>query len=329
MRTLTALLLLVPALPAQPPTCPSVAPSKIGLTVRSDLTPGPYPYAAASADFWIFCESAPLTTGVPVDIQIQGPLTVFGNNTVYRESDRVNAFPFILNMLTTTLPHPAAAQPPALLINARDGHNVLPVTITFTDEPFIQVADESLTFMFPGDSAAQRLTLWFANAAARMPFSVSTENAPWLSVTPASGSGYAELTVQPDVSNLSFGNYMGYVVITAPGAVNSPLKIPVRFLVPVPQLLAYPQALSFSQTAGASAPAQQISITVDPFAAQTFRIVSDAAWLSATPPEGTTPATVSVNVNGTGLAPGTYSSQLRFVAEPANPAIVNVTLRIQ
>lgn len=329
MRVLTPLLLLTATLPAQPPTCPRMVPSHIGLTLSSDLIPGPYPYATASAGFWIFCDSAPLTTGVPVDMQIQGPLTVFGMDRIYPESDRTYVFPFILRTLSTTVSHPAGDQPPALLINARDGHNVLPVTITFTDAPFIQVADKSLTFTFPGYSEAQSLTLWFANATTRMPFTVSTENAPWLSVTPTSGSGYTEVTVRPDPTNLSFGNYMGYVVITAAGTINSPLKIPVRFLVPLPQLLALPQIISFSQTAGASAPAQQISVNIDPNSAQPFRIVSDAAWLSATPTEATTPATISVNVNGTDLAPGTYFGQLRIVADTASPAVVNVTFRIQ
>jgi hypothetical protein len=329
MRILAALLLLTATLPAQPPTCPRMVPSQIALTLSNDLIPGPYPYTTASADFWIFCDSAPSTSGVPLDIQTQGPLTVAGNNIIYRESDRTYAFPFTLRTLSTTVSPAAGDQPPALLIHARDGHNVLPVTITFTGSPFIYVADKSLTFEFPGGSEAQKLTLWFPNATTRMPFTVSTENAAWLSVTPTTGSGYTELTVRPDPTGLSFGNYMGYIVITAAGTINSPFKVPVRFLVPVPQLLANPPMLSFSQTVGAPPPAQQVTVNVDWGAALPFRIVSDASWLSATPTEGTTPATISVKVNGTGLTAGTYSSQLRVVGDIAKPAAVNVSFRIQ
>jgi hypothetical protein len=81
-------------------------------------------------------------------------------------------------------------------------------------------------------------------------FTASVENAAWLSVAPSSGHGYTELQAHVDPSNLAPGSYFWWIVITAPEAINSPLKLPVRLLIPQPRFNIFPAALIFSEVSG-------------------------------------------------------------------------------
>ena len=56
----------------------------------------------------------------------------------------------------------------------------------------------------------------------------------WLSVSPASGTGAATLTVEADPEGLSEGIYHGTVTVTATGAAGSPRLIPVTLVVESP-----------------------------------------------------------------------------------------------
>src|SRR2546426_768400 len=51
----------------------------------------------------------------------------------------------------------------------------------------------------------------------------------WLSVTPGSGTGAGMLTVSAAAGSLVSGTYTGTITITASGAVNSPVVVPVVF----------------------------------------------------------------------------------------------------
>src|SRR5207237_9170787 len=51
----------------------------------------------------------------------------------------------------------------------------------------------------------------------------------WLSVTPGSGTGGGTLTVSAAAGSLASEAYTGTITITASGAVNSPVLVPVVF----------------------------------------------------------------------------------------------------
>ena len=79
------------------------------------------------------------------------------------------------------------------------------------------------------------------------------------------------------------------------------------------QLSANPTSLSFSCTAGGALPASQsIQLTASGGAAVSFTVESTSSgnWLSVTPTSGTTPATLTVAVNPSGLAVGNYSATI-------------------
>jgi hypothetical protein len=230
----------------------------------------------------------------------------------------------------TTAPRTGTRQA-SVTITAAGGTVTLPVSITYTESPFIHVEDSSVGFDF-GNPQDKKLTLWFSNAAAPVPFSVSIENAPWLSVAPAVGSGYAELNVHADLSNRPPGSYFGFVVITASDAVNSPLRVPVRMFLARPSLSTFPSQLTFSQVTGGAPPAPQtVQVQSRDFTMSVaFDASTDVAWLSVTPASGTASAqaTVTVSAYGAGLTVGTYHGNVIFASSGAVLAQVPVTLTI-
>ncbi len=68
-----------------------------------------------------------------------------------------------------------------------------------------------------------------------------SDNAPWLSATPASGTAPSTVSVGVDTSGLGAGTYNGTVTITSAGATGSPMSMPVTLTVTAPQPGPLPQ----------------------------------------------------------------------------------------
>jgi len=91
-------------------------------------------------------------------------------------------------------------------------------------------------------------------------------------------------------------------------------------------------ALSFSATAGGPNPAAQtVGLSATGTGALAWTASTSAPWLSVSPASGSTPSSVSVSVNTSGLASGTYSGTIVLFSrgDPAAPEALKVTLTIQ
>ena len=83
---------------------------------------------------------------------------------------------------------------------------------------------------------------------ARSSFTVA-DDAAWLSVSPASGSAPATLTVSANPTGLAAGTYTATVTVTAAGVAGSPKTIPVTFTIAAPST-GLVGAWGFDETAG-------------------------------------------------------------------------------
>jgi uncharacterized protein (TIGR03437 family) len=166
----------------------------------------------------------------------------------------------------------------------------------------------------------------------------SNTSVNWLSISPASGntSTSGVLSVAVDGSRLTPGvTYLGTIIVTSPGAGNSPASINVHFKVDPGTLSAPTTTLTFTQVAGSAAtpPAQSIAVTGSP-APLNFTVASSTQngvnWLRATPASGTTPSTVQVLADGTVLAVGQYIGTVTIASAGANgsPIAVQVVLNV-
>jgi hypothetical protein len=89
-------------------------------------------------------------------------------------------------------------------------------------------------------------------------------------------------------------------------------------------------SLSFQWQTGSAVPAPQ-GVSVSGVVATAFTdSTSGGGWLSVSPGTGTTPATLSVAINPTGLNPGTYTGTITITAPTASnsPQTISVTLTV-
>lgn len=200
----------------------------------------------------------------------------------------------------------------------------VPVTLTVTSAttPTLTVSPLSLSFTYQtggATPAAQPVTLSSSSALNY----TAVSSAAWLNATPASGATPASLSVSVNPSGLAVGNYTGTVTVTASGASNSPQKIAVSLAVTSassgnPSLNVLPGTLTFTYASGSTTSGtQNLSITSTGAALQITAAASGGSWLSVTPTTGSTPATVKVSANPTGLAAGTYNGTITITSTGA------------
>jgi hypothetical protein len=96
----------------------------------------------------------------------------------------------------------------------------------------------------------------------------------------------------------------------------------------LPTLTASPLSLAFSYQSGGATPAAQnvsLSSSGNPL---NYTAASSAGWLTVTPGSGTTPGSLSMSVNPTGLAVGTYTGNVTVSSAGASNASQKITVSL-
>src|SRR5207244_5590655 len=83
---------------------------------------------------------------------------------------------------------------------------------------------------------------------------------------------------------------------------------------PISNLTLTPSSLNFAYQVGGATPAGQSVAVASSGAALSYAVTSSATWLAATPASGSTPGSLSVSVNPSGLAAGTYNGTISVAA---------------
>ncbi|HEY1494530.1 MAG TPA: hypothetical protein VGF49_08295, partial [Candidatus Solibacter sp.] len=156
----------------------------------------------------------------------------------------------------------------------------------------------------------------------------ATASEPWLTVSPASGTTPATLTVAVNSKALSEGTYTGQIVIT--GA-NNTVTVPVSLNVSAANIFSFaPASVTFSVQTGSAIPPIQTVVVYGPSSGAAFSVSTSSGgnWLSAiVTPSGQLGAVL--RADPTGLKAGTYSGKVTLTS-PASalPAAFPVTLVI-
>ena len=160
----------------------------------------------------------------------------------------------------------------------------------------------------------------------------ASDNAAWLTLSPASGTGNGTVAVNATTGTLTAGSYSGTVTLSATGA--TPVTVPVSFTVTAApaNIGLNPASLSFTATQGAANPANQ-SMTINNTGggSLSWNVSDNASWLSLNPTSGSsTPGPVTASVNTSGLVAGTYNAAITITANGAvnTPQTVPVSLLV-
>jgi trimeric autotransporter adhesin len=162
----------------------------------------------------------------------------------------------------------------------------------------------------------------------------------WLSVSPASGNSASgnvpsTLTVQLNPSGLAAGQYLGNIVLNTAALSGSGVPTAnvtvVLNISALPDLISAVPLLEFRGPVGNSFAPQAIPVTTTTGAAVSLNasvsVTSGMNWLSISGAGGTTPGSISVSVNASGLAAGYYVGYISVQSSGAgNTLLVPVVL---
>lgn len=158
-------------------------------------------------------------------------------------------------------------------------------------------------------------------------FSLSS-NVSWLSATSNSGSTPATVTVTADPQGLSAGDYVGKISASASGYGTAQISYTLSITDGPSGILANPQSLSFSGLPDTQLSSQSLDITHSDGGSYSFTIGTSMPWLSVSTTSGTTPQTIQVSANTTGLDTGNYSAVLTITSSGSQSVDVPVGLAV-
>ncbi len=210
---------------------------------------------------------------------------------------------------------------------ANTGNNtVVTVTLIVTNNPLLNTNTKSLTFSVPfGTTTSQSQTVTVTSSGSSIPY-ILTSNVAWLSATPASGTTGTNPTfnVYVNASGLAVSStpYTGILYVQPNnsdyGLYNIPITVTLTVTSATTTVYAGPSALLFSyQTTQSAPPAQLVQLTssgVVGFAVTATTMAASncgtGGWLTATPSQLVTPASLSISISVTGMTPGTCSGSV-------------------
>ena len=198
----------------------------------------------------------------------------------------VGTLDFTVSLTVTSPPPPLTASPSSMTFNAVQGATPQP------SQTLVIGASITAGAMITCDSTPPN---WL--------------NTGWISVGTAPMR--IPLSINPSFTNLPPGTYTTSLHFTAPFS-SQEVIVPITLNVsaPPPVLRTSTNQLQFQYLAGSTTPATQVIQVSSSGTVLTTSISLSVPWLTASPLNGSTPFNVTVGVNPTGMAAGTYNGQV-------------------
>ena len=170
--------------------------------------------------------------------------------------------------------------------------------------PQISLSSTQLQFAYTtGGAEPSAQSVAIANSGGGTLSWAASSNSPWLTVTPASGTGAGTLTVGTNTAGLSAQTYNGSISVTASGA--SPQTISVKLTVTArpPSLSLSTNEATFSFTLGGPRVGNaDVNIANAGGGTLSWSASSNSPWLTVSPPSGTGAGALTLGINTAGLS---------------------------
>ena len=221
-------------------------------------------------------------------------------------------------------------------VSAFATNSPLRIPVTLTVLPALTVAPAALSFSYRINGptpTAQQITASTGGIPAPVSAVVSNDpGAPWLSVTPATGTTPATFNASVNPGSLPAGTYSGAIRVSATDSANGTVDVPVTLTV-LPALSVAPTSLTFTYRINGTSPAAQaFTATSDPDSPVSLSAVASTtaggSWLAVNPVSGRTPADFSVSVAPSALSAGTYNGTVRVTATDSAGGFVDVSVTL-
>lgn len=243
---------------------------------------------------------------------------------------------------TITVTSPLASQPAT----------TVPVTFVVApgDPARLALTKTAFSFTFPSNftSARTQVSRVLNAGTGTLAFSAKTKTnlgGNWLSVTPTSGTVTPQtpvnLGIVADPTGLAPGTYSGTVTVSSSTTGETSAILVTLTVSTLDQAiqLSHPGLSFIAVSTGSVVPPQNFAVTNIGRGTMNFTVststLAGGGWLSATPGSGAAVSgggsqTVTVKVDQTGLAPGTYYGQVRVDSSGAanTPRVLTVAFRV-
>ncbi|MBI5868857.1 MAG: T9SS type A sorting domain-containing protein [candidate division Zixibacteria bacterium] len=154
----------------------------------------------------------------------------------------------------------------------------------------------------------------------------------WISVSPSSGSAPGEIQVSILSTDLNVGLYPDTLVISAPAAGNSPVRLPVTLTVEsATSLVVAPSALDFHKVIDGANPAnRELSLATQNGVLLNWTASWSSSWITVFPTTGSSQSVMNVGVDSPPSVAGAYHDTIVVIAAEASnsPVLIPVTLSV-
>lgn len=198
-------------------------------------------------------------------------------------------------------------------------------------QPQIELSESQLSFTaISGETPAAQTFRITNSGTGTLNWSITT-NASWLDCSPLSGTDSATISVSADSSGLSSGIYTGKISASDPNAVNSPQTIAVTLSLSEcgpPSIQLSASQLTFESGNGSAIANQSFNISNTGCQTLNWTVNTDSSWLSCAPTQGENSGEITVSVDNSGLADGTYTGTIAVtdIGASNSPQTIVVTL---
>ncbi len=209
------------------------------------------------------------------------------------------------------------------------------VNLAYAATPDLSFSPATIDFKYTmGNPLPAAQTLQIKSTGAALAFTIPQIASPWVSLSAYSGTTPANIKVYVNPTSLPSGAQQATITVNAPQGATTTQTYIVTLEVsdPPPTLVPNTTTMAFVYATDQPAfPAAQALVLTSTGAAISAAIaVSGGTWLSAQYSGSISivgiPSAINVNVNPTGLAPGSYSGSIKFT--PSNTAIAAVTVAV-
>jgi hypothetical protein len=175
----------------------------------------------------------------------------------------------------------------------------------------------------------QVLNITAGGASTTWAASAST-GSPWLSLGASNSLTPGTLTVSANSAGLAEGVYTATITLSAPGAANSPISIPVTFAVKTALLSVTPTTFNFFGAQSFNPAPQNFKVINIGTGTLGWTGTVSSAWLGLSATSGSAPSTVTVSPNTSTLANGSYSDTITISSPDVSnsPATISVATQV-
>jgi hypothetical protein len=158
----------------------------------------------------------------------------------------------------------------------------------------------------------------------------ASSNVSWITATASATLTPATVTVAVNPSGMAPGTYSGAVTLSAPGASNSPITIPVTLAVKSALLSVNPTSMTFFGAVGLNPNPQSIQITNAGSGSLNWTASNTSSWLALSLTSGAAPSTVAVTPETGTTGTGTFNDTITVSSNDVtnSPVTVPVTMQV-